>query len=71
MLDCRAILASAQAVWVVLWGLGCWSVVMLNFGEVLAPAYAVLGVLWVWDVDGWLYLMIGQFWPLLRPFVWF
>ena len=37
MLDCRAILASAQAVWVVLWGLGCWSVVMLNFGEVFTP----------------------------------
>ena len=71
MLDRRAILVSAQAVWVVLWGLGCWLVVMLNFGEVLAPALAVLRVLGVWGVDGWLYSMIMQFWPLLRPFVWF
>ena len=45
MLDRRAILASAQAVWVVLWGLGCWLVVMLNFEEVLR-------VLGVWGVDG-------------------
>ena len=38
MLDCRVILASAEAVWVVLEGLGCWSVVMLDCRTILASA---------------------------------
>ena len=36
MLDCKAFLASAQAVWVVLESLGGWWVVMLVHRPVLA-----------------------------------